>query len=208
MMETYFKIIEQKLSRRTLDRPFLIAVDGVDCAGKTTFARNLTLWLEDRNYHIIQSSIDGFHNPREIRYHKGSTPESYYNDSFDYNALKHVLLDPLRHPANRPFKTAVFDYRTDQKIDQPWQTAPDDAILIFDGVFLHRPEIIAYWDYSVFLDVSWETVIQRARKRDNHLFASPDELEQRYHERYTPGQKIYFREAHPRYRANLVIDNG
>ncbi len=206
-METYFNIIQQKLARRSKEQPFLLAIDGVDCSGKTTFARNLTIWLKAFGHHIIQSSIDDFHNPREIRHHNGSTPESYYNDSFDYNALKHVLLDPLQHPQNRPFKTAVFDHLTDQKIDQLWQNAPDDAVLVFEGVFLHRPELAGYWDYSVFLDVSWETVLERARKRDGHLFASPDELDKLYHERYIPGQKIYFHEAHPKYRANLVIES-
>ncbi len=205
-MDAYFNIIRQKLTCWRGDRPFLIAIDGVDCAGKTTFAKKLSDFLQLSGYHVILACVDCFHNPREIRYRNGSTPESYYHDSFDYNALKHVLLDPLRLAGSRYYKTAVFDHLTDREVYQEWQTAPDDAILVFEGVFLHRQELCEYWDYSIFLEVPQETAIQRARERDCHLYGSPEEVERQYREKYIPGQQIYIKSAHPKYHANLVIE--
>ncbi|MFC1898424.1 hypothetical protein ACFLYJ_02510 [Candidatus Cloacimonadota bacterium] len=191
-----------------INRPFLLAIDGVDCSGKTTFARKLADYLRSDGKQIIQAAIDGFHNPKEIRYRNGSTPEGYYRDSFNYDALKKDLLNPLKFSTERRYKTAVFDFKTESKIEQAWQTAPSDSILIFEGVFLHRPELVNFWDYSIFLDVSWETVIARAIKRDGYLFGSEAEIEKRYLEKYIPGQKLYLDESHPKEKADLVINNN
>src|SRR4029453_49932 len=48
--------------------------------------------------------------------------------------------------------------------------SPGD-ILVFDGIFLHRPELRAYWDYSVFLEVAFAVSIPRGAQRDD---SSPD----------------------------------
>jgi uridine kinase len=73
-----------------------MAVDGVDGVGKTTFADRLGVAIERIGRPVIRSSIDGFHNPRELRYRRGRTsPEGFYLDSYDYAALRAHLLDPL-----------------------------------------------------------------------------------------------------------------
>ena len=50
-----------------------VGIDGVDGAGKTTLADRLGQVLEAAGHKIIRSSIDGFHNPRAIRYVRGKT---------------------------------------------------------------------------------------------------------------------------------------
>jgi uridine kinase len=37
----------------------------------------------------------------------------------------------------------------------PEEYADADAILLFDGIFLHRPELRPYWDFSIFLAVNF-----------------------------------------------------
>lgn len=76
------------------DRPLLVAVDGRDAAGRTTLAKELAEKLREQGAQVIELSIDGFHNPREL-YRKGSdSSEGYYRDSFNLEALKNQLLDP------------------------------------------------------------------------------------------------------------------
>jgi len=95
---------------------------------------------------VIRASVDGFHRPRAERYRLGAdSPEGYYRDSFDLEALRRELLDSLGRGGSRLYRTAVFDFRTDSPRDQGRQRATYDAVLIVDGVFLLRPELRDAW---------------------------------------------------------------
>lgn len=48
-----------------------IGIDGVDGAGKTIFADELAEVLRAAGQKVVRVSIDGFHNPREVRYVRG-----------------------------------------------------------------------------------------------------------------------------------------
>jgi uridine kinase len=76
--------------------PLRVAVDGSPAVGKTTLADELAVVLRTRGREVIRASTESFHLPRAQRYRRGEfSPEANYNDSFDYDALRRVLLDPL-----------------------------------------------------------------------------------------------------------------
>lgn len=189
--------------------PIRVAIDGPDAAGKTTLAQELIAPLQVHDRPVIRASIDGFHNPARIRHRRGSTsPEGYYHDSFNYQALIESLLNPLGPGGSGQYRCAVFDYRTDSEVQIPCHRAKANAVLLFDGVFLLRPELTQYWDFTIFVEVSFETVVARAEQRDVLLFGSVEEVRKRYEQRYIPGQKLYLAESCPKERANVVIDNN
>jgi uridine kinase len=191
------------------DTPLLVSIDGVDTAGKTTLSKGLAEYLNSRGHTTIQTSIDGFHNPAEKRYRLGSkSPEGYYKDSFDYDALKSCLIEPLKNDLDIRYRTAVYDFKTESKVQQESIKATKDSILLMEGVFLLRPELIRYWDYRIFLFVEFEQVISRAKVRDQYLFGADEEIEKRYRNKYIPGQQMYLRESNPFSNANIVIDNN
>ena len=74
-------------------------------------------------------------------------------------------------------------------------------------MFLLRPELVDRWDLSIFVSATFESTLGRARARDLHLMGSLEELERRYRERYIPGQLLYFEDATPARRADLVVLN-
>lgn len=130
--------------------PLRVAIDGADAAGKTSLAQELGEHLNAHGRPVIRSSIDGFHNPASIRYERGKTaPDGYYYDSFNYYALTESLLVPLGSGGSRQVRRAVFDYRTDSAFEAPTESAEVNAILLFDGVFLLRSELLQYWDFSI-----------------------------------------------------------
>jgi uridine kinase len=101
---------------------------------------------------VIRATVNGFHNPMPVRYRRGrSSPEGFYRDSYDYAILTAVLLDPLNPGGTGQFRRAVFDVDADTIVDAPEEQASPGSILLFDGLFLRRPELRAYWDYSVLL---------------------------------------------------------
>ncbi len=106
---------------------------------------------------------------------------------------------------DRRFRRAAFDYRRDAPVDAPVESAEPDAILIFDGIFLHRPELRPHWDFSVFLEVDFSVTVPRAIERDGATAA--EELRRLYRMRYVPAQRLYLATEQPAARASVVIDN-
>jgi hypothetical protein len=87
--------------------PIRVAVDGPDAAGKTTLADELASVLRGRGRTVIRASIDGFHRPRAERYKRGpDSPDGYFQDSFDYEALRQELLDPFGLGGTRRYRRA------------------------------------------------------------------------------------------------------
>jgi uridine kinase len=208
---TRVEVLDQlahRLIALQLQHPVRVAIDGVDAAGKTTLADELAATLTQRRRQVIRASIDGFHRPRAQRYLQGATsPEGYYNDSFDYGALRSALLQPLGPRGSRRFRRAVFDYRADAPHLAGEEVAPADAILLFDGVFLLRPDINDQWDYRIFVDAPFAVTVERAVLRDTELFGSAEATRARYRERYIPGQQIYLRTVDPKRHAQVIVRN-
>mgnify|MGYP000880814304 CR=1 FL=1 len=189
--------------------PLRVGIDGIDAAGKTSLANELAEELRKLGHPVLRASIDGFHNPKEIRHQRGSlSPEGYYYDSFNYNLLTTYLLQPLEPQGNRHIRLIAFDFKTEQETAAEELTVTNDHILIFEGVFLFRPELLRYWDVKIFVEVDFETSLNRALERDLYLFESKEEIERRYKERYIPGQKIYLVSETPQQKADIVIDNN
>ncbi len=141
----------------TTAHPVRVAVDGAPAAGKTTLADELALVLRNRGREVIRSSIEGFLLPRARRYRRGEdSPEGCYHDSFDFEALRQVLLDPLGPDGDRRCQQAVYNRDTDTAVSPPGTTAGADAVLLFDGVFLLRPELIDRWDLRIFVSAAFE----------------------------------------------------
>jgi uridine kinase len=182
----------------TRSHPLRVAIDGIDTSGKTTLADELVPLIEQHGKPVIRATIDGFHRPRRIRYQRGAdSPEGYYEDSFDYSVIRDVLLTPLGPGGSLHYRRAIFDVHTDTLIPIREDKSPLNAILLFDGVFLMRPELAALWDYRIFVDVTMEVALQRAMRRDLPFFASPDAVRAHYLQRYFPGQQLYFQVVHP-----------
>ncbi len=187
------------------DRRVLVAFDGPDAGGKTTMANHVAGALPGA---VVRASVDGFHRRREFRMARGlDSPEGYYRDSFNLEALEEELLSPFL-AGNGLVRTRVFDYRTDRTVDGEFETVPPGATLIIDGVFLLRPELRRWWNLGIYVHVPDEVSLARAIIRDADMYGGPEETEMKYRSRYLPGQALYRMEAHPQDAALIVIDNS
>jgi uridine kinase len=181
-----------------------VAIDGVDGAGKTTFADELAEALAPSGRETIRASVDGFHHPKAARYRLGRhSPEGFFLDSYNYDELRARLLEPLGPGGSGTYRTAAFDHRLDGPVTSPARRADAGAILVLDGIFLHRPELRRYWDYSIFLDVPFDISIPRGAQRGE---GSPDPHAPE-NRRYVEGQRLYLHDCEPKRRASLIIDN-
>jgi uridine kinase len=194
--------------------PIRVAIDGRSGAGKSTLAGELAARIEDRGRCAIPASIDDFyglwldrHNRRYL------TAETFYSDAYDYATLQRLLLEPLGPGGSRRCRTRWHDGWHEGVIEQDERTAPDDAILLLEGVFLLRPELDRFWDVRVFVDVDAGQSFERGVGRDLTLeepalrdARRPDRVRV-YRERYLPADERYLRAVNPLALADIVIDN-
>jgi uridine kinase len=187
--------------------PARVAIDGPPAAGKTTLADELATILRIRGRPVIRASIDDFLVPRSRRYLRGEySAEGCYFDAHDHAALNRVLLDPLGPGGDRRFQPTVYDHPTDTVLSPPLETAPADAVLLFDGVFLLRPELIDRWDLRILVSTDPEKTVARAVIRERQA-ASRSAIERRWRERYIPAQQLYSATAHPIAHADITVHN-
>lgn len=181
-----------------------VAVDGPDGAGKTEFANRLAEVLRARDLVVIRVSVDDFHHVREIRYRRGrDSPSGFWSDSFDYDRFRTDVLEPFGPGGSRRYRAVAHDLATDAVRTPPHQTAPPDAVLLVDGLFLQRAELAAVWDVTVFLDVPFTETARRMSLRDG----TPPDPAHPALRRYVEAQRRYFAACAPQTRATILIDN-
>jgi uridine kinase len=182
--------------------PLRIAVDGVDGSGKTIFADEVAAAIRVLDRPVVRISLDDFHNVRSVRYRQGRhSPEGFWQDSYNYARFRRDVLDPFSPGGCRRYWPAAHDVETDAVLDVEMCIAHPGTVLVVDGLFLHREELVSAWDLSVFLDVPFEVTAQRMGTRDG---TNPDPNHPSM-QRYVDGQRIYFRTCSPHQRATLLI---
>ena len=186
-------------------RRAVVAVDGVDGAGKTVLGRELAA-LVGRQREAHRVSVDGFHRPAAERYARGRTPETFYRDQYDHDAIRGRLVGPFR--AGTPWTRAIHDLEQEVRVEAaPEPAAGPDAVLLVDGIFLHRPELADLWDASVFVDVPFEVSVPRGNARFGAVGASEADPASAVNARPVGGQRLYLAEVDPASRATWVLDN-
>jgi len=181
-----------------------VGIDGVDGAGKTHLADELAELLGYRGVRTVRASVDGFHRPARERHRRGRhSPEGFFLDSYDYPAMRRLLLDPLGPGGDRRIVRAIHDVHREVAVDAAVEVVAEPAVLLVDGIFLHRDELADAWDLSVWLDVPFEVSIPRGAARG---YGEPDPAAPANH-RYVQGQRLYLAACRPRERATFVVDN-
>ncbi|MGC3992886.1 MAG: uridine kinase [Propionicimonas sp.] len=188
----------------------LIGVDGVDGAGKTTFADELADLLRESGAEVIRISMDHYLNPQSKRYAQGrASAKGYFEDSYDYERFTAEVLEPLGHGGSGRYRTAAYDLDSESEVRSPWRIAPDDAVVVIDGMFIHRDELCAsrkkkVWDFSVWLEVPFEESFHRMAERQGKIVDDPEDPR---NARYYQGQLIYLQKCDPATRADIVVEN-
>jgi uridine kinase len=157
---------------------------------------------------VIRASIDGFHRPKAERYVRGrASPEGYYYDARDLDAVMALLLVPLGPGGDRRYRTASFDLENDRPLAQDAMLASPDGILLVDGNFLQRPELRTGFDLTIFVDIAKPIALARAIARDSVFLGGTQITAQLYAMRYEPAFELYERLCAPQLAADAVFNN-
>jgi uridine kinase len=195
-------------ARHTSGGVLRVAVTGITASGKSTLAAELVERILALGTPCFRVPVDGFHNPRAIRYRRGrESAEGYYRDAYDYALLTDCVLQPLGPGGDRRYTVRGFDIEADARVEDPRIEAPLGSIGILDASFLLRPELRDTFDYSIFVHTSFEEAESRGVRRDAAALGGEEQARRLYRTRYHEAQRIYLREAQPLKHADALFVN-
>ncbi len=157
----------------------VVAVDGLDGSGTSVFADDLAEALQRAGVPPVRASLDDF---RVAEPDGEAAAQRYYAEAYDLTAVKERLVRPFR-------RERAFALRAG---DEPVREVEGDAVLIVDGPFLLRPELIGSWSSTVCLFTPAEQAFERAG-------LSPESPRAR-------AEKLYLDRVQPRAKAHANID--
>lgn len=158
---------------RESNRPTLIAIDGPDASGKTTFADEIARACPARGRPVVRIEADHFLQTPTRRYQQGrDSPVGFFEDTYDLDALVQRVLVPLIE-GDRRIVRRHYDRELDRPFDDPSERVPSSATVIIDGLFLLRRELQRFWDLSVFLEVTENERLRRALNGDATRLGEP-----------------------------------
>lgn len=185
-----------------------LAVDGLTAAGKTSFGHELAVVLADRGRVVLRASLDDFKRPwSESHLYDRVSGEGYYRNAFDLDAIHRLLLEPARPDGSGAVALCSIDPITQIDHSEAITNMPDDGMLIVDGVFALRGELVEAWNLGVWLSIDPELSFARGVDRDAIREGGRGRAATLHRDRYLAAELIYINEVDPLERADVVIDN-
>ena len=191
------------------NQKLILSVDGIDAAGKTTFAKRLKMELKKRELQCETISLDDFHNPKSIRYQKGEySAVGFYEDSYDYDVFIFETILPFKEGKDI-IKVKHLSLELDKE-ESVYKDLSNCNLLIVEGIFANRKELYPFWDYSIFIDITFKEGLKRniRREQKENTKACIDEISTKFNSRYKAGQELYLKREKPKTKVNLIIDNN
>lgn len=201
-----FELIENNITSQEHESAYVIGINGVDTSGKTKFAAGLNSYLIDRGYKTALIHMDDFHNQLSVRSKGSNEIDSYINNAFNLGLIEKELLNQIKNGLLIDKELLLLDLDSDKFTNKKHYKIDNDTVVILEGVLLYREPIERYIDYKVFLDISFEEVLKRAKLRDVPRYGV--EFLERYKNKYIPIQQKYIDTYMPKQKSNIIIDNS
>jgi len=164
----------------------IIGINGLDCSGKTYFAKYLKNYFTDRGISTSVVNID-LYNVKTIENHTYTSSskqitnknlEIYYNQIIDFNLAHKKILELI----------------------------DNCSVIIIEGIFIYKKELLDLFDLKVFLTVNHSIAIERFRlrqERNNDI--RPISI---FKKIWIPSHIRYLEEVKPEQLSDIVIDNS
>ncbi len=166
----------------------VVALDGMSCSGKTTFAQALAEKFSGSVVHM-----DDFFLPRD-RFTEEM--QSLPGGNIDRARFKAEVLEPLT--ASRDFAYRPFSCEDQVLLPDPVKVA--GRLVVVEGAYALLPDWGRYWDLALFLQVSTEEQQGRLLLRNGAKGMVP------FLTRWIPREESYFTACDVRARCDETVD--
>ena len=197
--------IIEKFKIHSSTNTFTVGISGIDASGKGYITGFLQKELEKRNYKVANINVDPWQNPIPIRLQKEDPAENFYKNVFRWDNFFKQLIVPLRTNRHIYLQTSLI--RTDGDFYYSFIYDFNDIdILLIEGIFLFKQELLNYYDWKIWIDCSFETGIYRAIERNSEKL-SREQLIHDYNTYYYPAQIYHFQRDDPKDVSNIIYCN-
>lgn len=197
-------LLKNYLAINTKNRPFIVAIDGLSGAGKTTLTKEIKRELNNQNVEVSIFHIDDHIVESSERYKTGYEEwYEYYYLQWDIELLKKRLFEKLHNDFNNirlPFYNNSADRNVMKQI-----SVESDCIVLIEGIFLQRKEWKEFFDLTIFIECPSELRYDRALNRDLYIGDYQERLA-KYKRRYWPGEDHYLTTENPVVNADIVFN--
>ena len=166
----------------------VVALDGMSCSGKTTFARDLAQRFSGSVVHM-----DDFFLPRD-RF--TVEMEALPGGNMDRDRFKGEVLEPLSRGGD--FAYRAFSCQRQSLLPDPVPVI--GRLVIVEGAYALLPDWGEYWDLALFLQVSMEEQQGRLLLRNGARGMVP------FLTRWIPREESYFSACRVKDRCDETVD--
>lgn len=146
------------LVRAVNRRPLVVGVDGQSGAGKSTFARAVVPLLAG----AVVVEGDDFYRDMDSRRRAALSPADGVQHYFDWQRLRSDVLEPARRGAST-LRYQRYDWVLGAM--GGWVEMPMPDVVIVEGVYTLRPQLLDLVDVAVWVETPEETRLQRQLER-------------------------------------------
>lgn len=195
-MEFAEKIMKEIHSAIGQNERFVLGIDGLSRAGKTTFVKKLASMLESKKIQNMIIHIDDHIVERKSRYNTGQDEwQEYYYLQWDIESLKEILFEKLSY--SNELELPFYDHALDRHEYKELNIA-DKKVIIVEGIFLLRKEWNSYFDFTVFLDCPREVRFSRESLKTQLNI-------EKFNKRYWKAEDFYLEKVRPIEKAHLIL---
>jgi len=177
------------LPRRRQTR--LLGIDGCGGAGKSTLARK----LKELGSDVTVVQMDDFYHPSAKR---ALIDPQAIGGNWDWERVRDQVLLPLAQDI--PARYQIYDWDVDQMAE--WVSIPVGGIVIVEGCYSIRPELVELYDLTIWVDSPRSLRLDRGIERDGeakrHL----------WEDLWMPAEERYIAAYKPDAYADLVFDGS
>ncbi|HKQ62396.1 MAG TPA: hypothetical protein VJS92_13975 [Candidatus Polarisedimenticolaceae bacterium] len=186
----------------------LVAISGIDGAGKGFFMRRLERALTSSGWRVAALHADRWlHLPERRFAPPGSSDPGghFYDHAFRFDEMFDQLVLPLRRRRSIRLRAASTEETSRRYSCQTYEFADVDIILL-EGIFLLKRTLRMRYDVALWIDCTFATALERALARGQERLPEP-ETRQAYETIYFPAQRRHFALDRPRAAATLIVPN-
>jgi uridine kinase len=186
-------------------RPVLVAVSGIDGAGKGFVGQRLVAALLADGLRAQLLGVDGWLALPAVRFSETAPGERFYAQGLRFDDLVGQVLAPLR--VARSLRTVVAHLdETADRFEPRELVCHDLDVLVVEGVFLLRRDVRRWFDLGIWVECTFVTALERAIARAQEGLPAAATA-QAYQRVYFPAQALHLERDAPREAAALRIAN-
>lgn len=204
------EMLTQKVTALSvLEKLFVVGITGLDASGKSQIAKSITSKLQAKKKRVVFLSGDSFQYPRKYKedFVEASWALQHIRRTINFRRMVDSVLKPLQsHPTILSLDVVNYDTGTSSQqllhMDYP-------VIVIIESIYLFQEAIVPYLNYKIFLEISMDTALARAkvRPRDLELYGNIEGIAKKYTTRNFAGYQLFEQQHKPKQFADVIISN-